>query len=192
MWRTGRKRHEEAPVWFLTAESLTWISNIMWNMFFLVLMLLHSRPRETTCSSPAGKVQFLVFKSCQSTCRDTVASHNNNNQTSCCLCHVVFKRKNERATVASGSFWFVFGRVTQLVCVYYVGTHTHKHQHRVCVCVCIFTTRGGMHIPRTTERLSAAHLIKMSQMWNMLSLQGAHGLSGEWRALRIQYMRNSF
>lgn len=189
MWRTGRKRHTEAPVWFLTAESLTWISNIMWNMFFLVLMLLHSRPRETTCSSPAGKVQFLEIKPCQSTCRDTVASHNNNNQTSCCLFHVVFKSLRMSVLLWHLGVSGLCLDESHSLFVYICGhTHTHKHQHRVCecVCVCIFTTRGGMHIPRTTERLSAAHLIKMSQMWNMLSLQGAHGLSGEWRVLRIQ------
>lgn len=135
MWRTGRKRHTEAPVWFLTAESLTWISNIMWNMFFLVLMLLHSRPRETTCSSSAGKVQFLVFKPCQSTCRDTVASQNNNNQTSCCLCHVVFKslRMSVLLWHLGVSGLCLDESHSLFVCI--MWAHTHTNTSTVCVCV---------------------------------------------------------
>lgn len=138
MWRTGRKRHTEAPVWFLTAESLTWISNIMWNMFFLVLMLLHSRPRETTCSSSAGKVQFLEIKPCQSTCRDTVASHNNNNQTPCCLCHVVFKSLRMSVLLWHlGVSGLCLDESHSLFVCTYVGTHTQTPTPCVWVCVCL-------------------------------------------------------
>ena len=122
MWRSSS----------LVLNSRVWIPKIMWNMFFLVLMLLHSCPREITCCS---KVQFLEIKSSESACGDAVASHhhnNSNNQTPCCLYHVVFK--NQWACYCGIGVFLVcvWTSHTARLCVC-MWAHTHKHTNTMCV-----------------------------------------------------------
>lgn len=144
----------------LVLNSRVWIPKIMWNMFFLVLMLLHSCPRETTCCS---KVQFLEIKSSESACGDTVASHhhnNSNNQTPCCLCHVVFK--NQWACYCGIGVFLVcvWTSHTARLCVC-MWAHTHTNTLTPCVCLHLYYPRWNAlsktnrFVPRTTECLSA-------------------------------------